>query len=49
MLLEIRYPVLAVVHFNVAVRVLFRLVKHGNIANLRGVGILRHDCCSVSQ
>jgi hypothetical protein len=47
MLLEIRYPVLAVVHFNVAIWVLSCLIKYDYIANLRNVGILWHGLRSV--
>ena len=49
MLHEIRNPLAAVVHFNVAIWVFFRLIKYGYIADLRNVGILWHGCCSVSQ
>ena len=48
MLHEIRYPVLAVVHFNVAIWVLFRFIEYGYIADLRSVGIRWHGFCSVS-
>jgi hypothetical protein len=47
MLLEIRHPVLAVVHFNVAIWVLSCLIKYDYIANLRNVGILWHGLRSV--
>ena len=49
MLHEIRYPVLTVVHFNVTIWVLFRLVEYDYIANLRNVGILWYGLRSVSQ
>ena len=49
MLLEIRYPVLAVVHFNVAIWVLLCLIKYDYIANLRNAGLLWHGLRSVSQ
>ena len=47
MLLEIRYPLLAVVHFNVAIWVFSCLIKYDYIANLRNVGILWHGLRSV--
>ena len=49
MLHEIRHPVVPIIHFNVAIRMLIRLIKDDYVANLGNVRILWHRLCSMPQ
>jgi len=49
MLHKIGYPVIAVVHLNVAEWMFICFIENNDVPNLRDIRILRHGLCAVSQ